>query len=60
MSGNLETQLDMPYVRQPETRALAVRGLIRRDASDLLEMLGLVDDPLVLPRRGAAGEAEID
>jgi uncharacterized protein YbaR (Trm112 family) len=43
MSGDLQTQLDMPYARQPEVRAAAVQALIERGAGDLLKMLGLDD-----------------
>lgn len=33
--------VDRPYAQQPETRALAVRVLMRRGAGDLIEVLGL-------------------
>lgn len=45
MSGDLQTQLDMPYARQPETRAAALRALLERGAADLVDMLGLGDEP---------------
>jgi hypothetical protein len=45
MSDSVTTRLDAPYAQQPETRAAAVRALVRLGAADLLDMLGLVDVP---------------
>ena len=43
--GNLSTHLDRPYAQQPATRAAAVRYLTRTGNVDLIEVLGLADEP---------------
>lgn len=50
MSDSVTTRLDAPYAQQPETRAAAVRALVRLGAADLLEILGLVEPAPVAPK----------
>ncbi|GAA2696414.1 hypothetical protein [Actinoplanes palleronii] len=45
MTDNLTTDLDQTYHQHPDTRAAASRYLERSGNADLLQMLGLVDEP---------------
>lgn len=59
MSGDfVTTRLDAPYAQQPATRAAAARVLERLGATDLLEILGLVEpkpEPVPEPKRCSRG-----
>jgi hypothetical protein len=41
--------VDKPYARNPETLAAAARYLVSSGNADLLEVLGLVDEPVKPP-----------
>lgn len=48
--SSLQTPIDAPYARHPETLAAALRYLERSGNADVAEVLGLVEPPLELPK----------
>lgn len=53
--GDLGTNIDAPYARQPVVQARALRYLERTGNADVAEALGLVADPVAdLARRAKA------
>lgn len=56
MGESITTRLDVPYNQHPDTRAKAVRALIQRGATDIIEILGLAEP--ATPAPAAAPSAE--
>ena len=55
MSDSVVTHVDRPYAQQPATRAAAIRYLERKGCTDLLAMLGLVEEPPPSPECPVCG-----